>query len=58
MVLDPLLLSGFIYICPKEELPKLIPEVEPFVSVSYLAKLFRDTRTLNYDEVPTNLDRQ
>lgn len=51
-ILDPMLLCGFIYICPKQELAKLVSKVDPFISTSFLAKVIRDGgRGLNTKEV-------
>ena len=52
-VLDPLLLYGFIYICPRYELSLLLSKVNPFISMLYMAKLFRDAIIVNIDEVRT-----
>ena len=50
-ILDPLLLCGFIYICPKKELPGLFSKVHPFFSMSFLSKLVKDRKNANLEEV-------
>ncbi len=50
-VLDPLLLYGLMYICPKKELPGLFAKVHPFFSMALLSKLVRDNRRTNLEEV-------
>lgn len=37
--LDPLLLYGFVFVCPKKELTELCRRVLPFISMSFLAKV-------------------
>ncbi len=37
-ILDPLLLYGFMYICPKKELPGLFAKVHPYFSMSFMSK--------------------
>ena len=51
MELDPLFIYGFIDICPRQELSKLIPEVNPFISMSFLAKMLKEQRVISNDEV-------
>ncbi len=50
-ILDPLLLYGFMYICPKKELPGLFAKVHPYFSMALLSKLVRDNRRTNLEEV-------
>ena len=50
-VLDPLLLYGFMYICPKKELPGLFAKVHPFFSMALMSKLVKDNRRINLEEV-------
>ena len=52
-ILDPLLLYGFMYICPKKELPGLFAKVHPFFSMSLLSKILKDKRDINLKEVTT-----
>ena len=51
MELDPLFLFGFIGICPRQELSELILEVNPYISMSFLAKMLRERRVINHEEV-------
>ncbi len=37
-ILDPLLLYGFMFICPKKELPGLFAKVHPYFSMSFMSK--------------------
>ena len=39
--LDPLLLYGFVYICPRKELPQLFSHLLPFLSMVFSAKLLK-----------------
>ena len=50
-ILDPLLLYGFMYICPKKELPGLFAKVHPFFSMSLLSKSLKDNRVIDLKEV-------
>ncbi len=56
-ILDPLLLYGFMYICPKKELPGLFAKVHPFFSMALLSKLLKDSRVINLPEVIKNISR-
>ena len=49
--LDPLLLYGFVYICPRKELPQLFSYLLPFISMAFSAKLLKDNRTYNREDV-------
>lgn len=49
--LDPLFLFGFIDICPRHELSKFIHEINPFISMSFLAKMLHARRAINNEEV-------
>ena len=51
MVLDPLLLCGFIFICPRCELPKLFHEVDPFISTSFMITQMEKNRALTLEQV-------
>ncbi len=51
IILDPFLLYGLIYICPKKELPGLFTKVHPFFSMSFLSKLLKDSKETNQNEV-------
>lgn len=48
---DPLLLYGFIYVCPLRDFNSLIPKILPYLSISFLANLLENLQTLNNDEV-------
>ena len=48
---DPLLLYGFIYVCPLRDFNNLIPKILPYLSISFLAYLLESLRTLNNAEV-------
>ena len=49
--LDPLLLYGFVYICPRKELPQLFSHLLPFISMAFSAKLLKDSKTYNKNDV-------
>ena len=50
-VLDPLLLTEFVYICPRLELPYLFLQIPTFVSTAWLASVTRDSKSLDRSEV-------
>ena len=50
-VLDPLLLTELVYICPKLELPFLFLQIPTFVSTAWLASVTKDSKDLNRSEV-------
>ena len=53
IALDPNLLPIIMFICPKPELPQLLPEVPPYLSLSWLSYCYLTeiTGVLNKDEV-------
>ncbi len=53
-IVDPLLLYGFMYICPKKELSVLFAKVHPFFSMSLLSELLIESREINLKEVINN----
>ena len=48
---DPLLLYGFIYVCPSRDFNNLIRKILPYLSISFLAYLLESLQTLNNAEV-------
>ena len=51
MELDPLFIYGFIDICPRQELSKLIHNINPFISISFLAKMLKEKQAIKSIEV-------
>ena len=44
MVLDPLVLLAFVYVCPKAELPAVFEKISPYFATAWLIKRVKDNR--------------
>ena len=44
MVLDPLVLLAFVYVCPKAELPAVFEKISPYFATAWLIKRVKDDR--------------
>lgn len=44
MVLDPLVLIAFVYVCPKAELPAVFEKISPYFAIAWLVKSVKDDR--------------
>jgi hypothetical protein len=42
MVLDPLVLTAFVYVCPKAELPAVFGKISPYFATAWLIKRVKD----------------
>ena len=51
MILDPLLLAAFVYICPRAELCSLFMKIPSFVATAWLLKLIKDSRSFGREKV-------
>lgn len=49
MILDPLLLAAFVYVCPKSELRDLFSKIPSFFAIGWLIKDVRDYRSKRSD---------
>ncbi len=50
-LVDPLLLYGFVYVCPQKDFHKLIPRIHPFVTIAFLASHLNGGISFPYKEV-------
>lgn len=44
MLLDPLVLIAFVYVCPKAELPAVFEKISPYFATAWLMKSVKDNR--------------
>ena len=44
MLLDPLVLTAFIYVCPQAELPALFARIPSYFATAWLFKKVKDNR--------------
>ena len=44
MLLDPLVLTTFVYVCPKAELPAIFRKIPPNYATAWLIKDVKDNR--------------
>jgi hypothetical protein len=44
MTLDPLVLCGFLYVCPEKELSELLPSILPYYSISFMASQLKERK--------------
>lgn len=51
MILDPLVLIVFIYVCPEAELPALFARVPSYFATAWLIKSVKDNRTFLKSDV-------
>ena len=51
MSLDPLVLYGFLDVCPEQELLKLFPIVLPYFSISFMASQQKKRKAITAEEV-------
>lgn len=53
MILDPFLLTAFVYVCPKPELCDLFERISSYFSTSWLIKDVKNNRFLLKSDVST-----
>jgi hypothetical protein len=58
MVLDPLVLLAFVYVCPKAELPAVFGKISPYFATSWLMKRVKDDRLFYKTDVSIKFVRQ
>ena len=44
MLLDPLVLTAFVYVCPKADLPAIFERISSYFATAWLMKKVKDTR--------------
>ena len=55
MVLDPLVLLAFVYVCPKAELPAVFGKISPYFATAWLMKRVKDDRSFYKNDVSIKL---
>jgi hypothetical protein len=53
MVLDPLVLTAFVYVCPKAELPAVFEKISPYFATAWLMKRVKDDKYFLRNDVST-----
>ena len=48
---DPLLLYGFVYICPRGDFENLISKIHPFFPMAFVANELKQLSNVNTNEV-------